>query len=504
VAGINMRGWRISTKILVVLLAALVASAVAGCANSAGSGEKITDGIRDIITTSESGNNTALKEYAGRGTPAPVALESLVSPSQGPSQFDPARAADTDIVTVDMGYQVKVTGQRSGSVKSIFGGREPEVVITTLIPKTIEGKQRVLEIEFSVEPSQVYDVDESRYAEFTVRNPEGDFDINIRTKLELFRYDVSTARNAGRAAPLGETERAAFLKDEKYIEKDHPAIQEAARSIQGTDDEGTVKKIYEFVVEELEYDKAKAGSETGKAYGAANALGLGKGVCVEYTDLFVALCRAKGIPAKYVGGIPTEGESLGKGHAWAEVYVPNYGWVPSDPTWGDTGAVTFDRLRPSYVYLTDVRNDEVLRNSDIYTCQYIGLDVDISHSLNVDSARTKYLAELRSSIDTKKSKLEQLRKGLDTTFATIKSSEAEINRIDQEMAGVRRELQTSASLGQAEHNRLVEKYNSLVNSYNEKLALHNQRVNAYQSERDFYEAERAEINAVVDRYNLLK
>jgi hypothetical protein len=51
----------------------------------------------------------------------------------------------------------------------------------------------------------------------------------------------------------------------------------------------------------------------------------------------IALCRAAGIPARFVEGVTyglsDSGPSLEQ-HDWMEFYLPGIGWVPADPTWG--------------------------------------------------------------------------------------------------------------------------------------------------------------------------
>ena len=54
----------------------------------------------------------------------------------------------------------------------------------------------------------------------------------------------------------------------------------------------------------------------------------GYGHCWDYTDVFITLCRAANIPARQVCGW-LNGVS---GHIWAEVYIPDTGWVSVDPT----------------------------------------------------------------------------------------------------------------------------------------------------------------------------
>lgn len=61
---------------------------------------------------------------------------------------------------------------------------------------------------------------------------------------------------------------------------------------------------------------------------AEQALKLGCGVCQDYAHILIALCRALGVPARYVAGIQ---EGTGETHAWVEIYDNGY-WVGIDPT----------------------------------------------------------------------------------------------------------------------------------------------------------------------------
>lgn len=70
---------------------------------------------------------------------------------------------------------------------------------------------------------------------------------------------------------------------------------------------------------------------------AAEAYSLGRGVCQDITHIFIAAARAAGIPARYIGGhfYRSDGVTAQQaGHAWAEAYVDDLGWVGFDPTNG--------------------------------------------------------------------------------------------------------------------------------------------------------------------------
>lgn len=69
----------------------------------------------------------------------------------------------------------------------------------------------------------------------------------------------------------------------------------------------------------------------------------GHGVCQDYAHLAVAMCRAVGVPARYVSGyLFTIDDSSGaegsedvvhvQTHAWFEAAIPGFGWLALDPT----------------------------------------------------------------------------------------------------------------------------------------------------------------------------
>lgn len=61
---------------------------------------------------------------------------------------------------------------------------------------------------------------------------------------------------------------------------------------------------------------------------AMDAFSQRKGVCQDYAHILIALCRACGIPARYVNGFM---QGTGVTHAWVEVLV-NGEWKGIDPT----------------------------------------------------------------------------------------------------------------------------------------------------------------------------
>lgn len=72
----------------------------------------------------------------------------------------------------------------------------------------------------------------------------------------------------------------------------------------------------------------------------ATVLATKRGVCQDFTHLFLSCVRQHGLPAAYVSGYlltnPPPGQPRLRGadamHAWASVHVPDLGWVDYDPT----------------------------------------------------------------------------------------------------------------------------------------------------------------------------
>ena len=66
---------------------------------------------------------------------------------------------------------------------------------------------------------------------------------------------------------------------------------------------------------------------------AAEALSGGEGVCQDHTHALIAVAHAANIPARYVTGYlqaDADGTQHGASHAWAELFVPELGWVGFD------------------------------------------------------------------------------------------------------------------------------------------------------------------------------
>ena len=88
--------------------------------------------------------------------------------------------------------------------------------------------------------------------------------------------------------------------------------------------------LAEIVAERIEYTPGATHAEMT----ASGALDLGQGVCQDHAQVLIALARIRRIPARYVTGYlfaDADGQMHEASHAWAELHVPDLGWVGFDP-----------------------------------------------------------------------------------------------------------------------------------------------------------------------------
>ena len=88
------------------------------------------------------------------------------------------------------------------------------------------------------------------------------------------------------------------------------------------------RKIFDHVRKSLTY-KLEGGWNT-----APMVLERGTGSCSEYSFCFIALCRAAGLPARYVGALVVHGDEANPNDSFlrrSKVCLPNYGWGSMDP-----------------------------------------------------------------------------------------------------------------------------------------------------------------------------
>jgi len=99
-----------------------------------------------------------------------------------------------------------------------------------------------------------------------------------------------------------------------------------------------ITKISSWIHSNLEYDSSFSQETLPSDWVLENK----RGTCDEFTNLFIAMVRSIGIPARYVSGVTYSKDGWGY-HAWAEVYLDR--WIPVDPTWNEIGWVDATHIK---------------------------------------------------------------------------------------------------------------------------------------------------------------
>lgn len=176
-------------------------------------------------------------------------------------------------------------------------------------------------------------------AHFHQENIQPGVTVNYEMEVEATLYDVRWFIFPDEVGSLdeipGDIKERYLVNNEKY-QYDHPIIREGIKEALGhqTSDNPywKLRDLFNYLIDNMYYEMV-GGWNT-----APTVLERGNGSCSEYTFVFISMCRAVGIPARYVGSVVKRGDEASMDdvfHRWVEVYLPNYGWVPVDPSGGD-------------------------------------------------------------------------------------------------------------------------------------------------------------------------
>ena len=130
----------------------------------------------------------------------------------------------------------------------------------------------------------------------------------------------------------------------RFVQTQDKLIQEKAKELKNPRD------IYNFVTSNFSYDFEALKSGVAERKGAATILRKGKAATnLDFVDLFVALAKATGLPAREVFGVALSNDQTKRPtfigsplntqdlHVWAQIYDSSKKtWVDIDPTWGST------------------------------------------------------------------------------------------------------------------------------------------------------------------------
>jgi transglutaminase-like putative cysteine protease len=208
----------------------------------------------------------------------------------------------------------------------------------------------------------------NQYAEFDLGDmqPGEEIRLEIQYHVEVYQlaYDLDDCQGQ-----LPDE----FTHPELHIESKNPQIVDLATQL--FQDTGSAcesaAEFYNYIGDNLVYTYNK------ENWGAQAALGEMGSDCTEYASLMIALSRAVSIPARYFEGLvyfSDQSDAIARTeHAWLEVYLPEIGWAPMDPTLGRFRSYRddyFAKIPPDHIIVTRGRNPSTLRGSSYWTHLY--------------------------------------------------------------------------------------------------------------------------------------
>jgi len=154
--------------------------------------------------------------------------------------------------------------------------------------------------------------------------------------------------------PIAPEDLSQYLLAKEYWEKDSSQFRSLAQNLK------TPEEIYQFVLATLDYNLDKVKNRQVQRQGALAAFNNpNQAICTEFTDLFIALARAAGIPSRELNGyaystnpellpLTLDADVL---HAWPEYWdEKRQTWIQIDPTWEDTSGIDyFNKLDMSHL-----------------------------------------------------------------------------------------------------------------------------------------------------------
>jgi transglutaminase-like putative cysteine protease len=162
---------------------------------------------------------------------------------------------------------------------------------------------------------------------FTADGPLNELSVAVDGEIETQNVDGVVRGAVERFPP------SLFLRDTQLTQPG-AAIQDFARRAgdrKKGDVLGQLHALMRLLHDEMVFDT----EATYAATSAAESFALKRGVCQDFTHIFIGVAHHLSIPARYVAGyLRLAGGEVDQdaGHAWAEAFVPDLGWVGFDPT----------------------------------------------------------------------------------------------------------------------------------------------------------------------------
>ncbi|MCL4377735.1 MAG: hypothetical protein M1409_05025 [Actinobacteria bacterium] len=278
----------------------------------------------------------------------------------------------------------------------------------TKAPQNYFPFQEIINLNSNSENQEIFfdnDFNKILHFKYYSLEPGKSFSSSLKCTVEMPELSLKKIKSSQYFYDENDPDLKMYTTEDLFIDSDNEVIINAAKKVAGNEKDPVIiaKKLYGFVINKLEYDYERAKDKNYSFYYGSEVLDIGKGVCADYAILYTALLRASKIPARIAAGVPVEAiisradKTLSSGHAWVEIKLPGYGWIPVDVT-------SEDSFMPRKLYLNLVmeRGSSFLHKSvtmDWYSYYFDGFNYtwDGSEKPDVDQDISYKIYDLDNS-----------------------------------------------------------------------------------------------------------
>jgi len=121
-----------------------------------------------------------------------------------------------------------------------------------------------------------------------------------------------------------------FMRDTRLTQASEPLRALAGKA--GSRDGGDLARLH-ALMETIHQEVRCVPTDDHLGIGAAACAEAGEGIPQDVAHVFMTCARLLGVPARYVSGYVAASDTLPHAdgaHAWAEAYLPDYGWIGFD------------------------------------------------------------------------------------------------------------------------------------------------------------------------------
>jgi len=220
-------------------------------------------------------------------------------------------------------------------------GTVTQLDVYIAIPESRDNQELLAPISFDPQPTAVVtDNWGQKFAHFQVKNLESSVTfrtlMTVKATIWAIEYFINPD-DVGSLTDIPADIQKQYLLDGKKLQITDPYIQQLGKTNFGDEKNPywIARNIFNYLIEHLSYNLKPVGGWNP----APTVLKRGTASCSEYSFAFIALARASGLPARYVGAVSLRGDDASLDdvfHRWCEIYLPNYGWIPFDANKGDS------------------------------------------------------------------------------------------------------------------------------------------------------------------------